>query len=242
MIKRICKVIQRVSNSPHILKNVYIFIAGAYLIGFVMCLFSLTIFCEGQGVDLLKQKIRALLIPHDFHYVPESVCKDQRKIAIYVLGGGQDSLRVKYATVASLYHTGIGKKVMILHVPGITEYDKALGRNLTNDEWSLKQLLNLGLAREDIETITIPMGYFGTYSEARKVADIIRRTGVRKLILVCSSYHTKRVFITFSAMLTGVVIEIHPAYEKVGLGLLLNEYVKLIFYKNILIPLVTSAS
>jgi hypothetical protein len=243
MIKRICKVIHQAGNSLHILRFiVYIFITGACLVGFVGWLFYTAIVSEGHGEYSLEQKMQTLLLPRDYHSIPESVGKDQRKIAIYVLGGSQDSLRVKYATVASLYRAGIGKKVMILHVPGKTEYDMALGRNLTNDEWSFKQLFDLGLAREDLEAISIPNYYFGTFSEARGLAGIMRRKGIQRLLIVCSSYHTKRVLITFSTILmdTGVVIEIHPAYEKVGLGLLFNEYAKLVFYKNILIPLVVT--
>ena len=240
MIKKSGKLIKQI--------RLFVFIAGACLLGSAMWLFFLTSFSECQGIELLEQRVRTLLLnklnmPYRFHPAPESLNEDQRKTAIYVLGGDPNSLKVKYTTTARLYHAGIGKKVMVLHRPGITEYDEVLNRNLTNDEWSLKQLESLGLANQDIECISIPKLYFGTFSEAKGIADIITKRGIKRLYLVCSSYHVKRVWITFSAFLkdTGVVIKIYSADEKVGLGVLLDEYAKLVFYDNLLVPLVVTA-
>jgi len=228
--------------------RLFVFIVGVCLLGSAVCLFFLTTFSERQGIELLEQKVRTLLLnklnmPYSFQPVPESLSEDQRKTAIYVLGGDQNSLRVKYATTARIYHAGIGKKVMVLYKPGIAEYDKVLNRNLTNDEWSLKQLEGLGLAYQDIEFISLPKSYFGTFSEAKGIADIITKRGIKRLYLVCSSYHAKRVWITFSAFLrnTGVAINIYSADEKVGLRVLLDEYVKLVFYDNLLVPLGVTA-
>jgi hypothetical protein len=221
-----------------------ILITGTSLLGLFTWLFFLMTFSEGQKIELLEQKIRIFLfdklnMPYHSHPTPESVNQDKRKVVIYVMGGDQHSLRVKYATTACLYNTRIGKKVMILHMPGITEYDEVLDRNLTNDEWSLKQLTSLGLASEDIEFISVPNLYFGTFSEARELTDIITKRGIKRLYLVSSSYHAKRVWITFSALLrnTGVVVEIYSADEKVGLRGLLKEYSKMVFYENLLVPL-----
>ena len=55
--------------------------------------------------------------------------------AIYVLGGNQRSLELKYKTAADLFRKGICKRIWILSRPGKTEYSRSLRRNLTNDEW-----------------------------------------------------------------------------------------------------------
>jgi hypothetical protein len=65
----------------------------------------------------------------------------------YVLGGAQVSLRYKYKTVAELYKQGITNRVWILRRDGYTSYAPSLGRNLSNDEWSLMTLKKLWSSR-----------------------------------------------------------------------------------------------
>jgi len=57
----------------------------------------------------------------------------------YILGGNQDSLKEKYIFAAAVFASGQCKKILILSRPGTTYFSRALGRNLTNDEWSLMQ-------------------------------------------------------------------------------------------------------
>jgi hypothetical protein len=162
----------------------------------------------------------------------------QGMTVMYVLGGGQNSQIIKYETVASLYHSGLTHKVIIMHVPGITEYDVNLNRNLTNDEWSIKQFTNLGLDPRDITILYMPKGFFGTLTEARGVTAYAAKNGIRRLVLVCSSYHAHRVKVTFGEQLkpTGVAMEIHPAREDMRLLVLLDEYAKIILYEYVLLP------
>ena len=159
-------------------------------------------------------------------------------ITIYVLGGTQDSLRLKYHTAVGLYQKGGVGNFMIASVEGITEYAQDLNRNLTNDEWSVRQLTRQGVKREDINFIMLQDGFFGTLREAKTLKTICIERGIKKLLLVCSSYHCKRVRSTFSAILenTGVEIDIYAAAEQVGMGGLFIEYLKRIFYENLLLP------
>ncbi|MBW1720052.1 MAG: hypothetical protein JRJ43_10940 [Deltaproteobacteria bacterium] len=87
--------------------------------------------------------------------------------AIYVLGGSQTNLELKYKTASELYHKGICKRIWILSRPGITEYNVSLGRNLTNNEWSILKLTEFGVPEECIEPIKINEGFFGTFTEAQ---------------------------------------------------------------------------
>jgi hypothetical protein len=226
----------------YIIKSLFKHIACFF--GLLACVLFLINFKEWQGIKLLELKMRDVLMKKlDVSYIPEqtpeSVIQDKRKRTIYVLGGTQRSLRVKYATTARLYHEESAEKILILTSPGITEYDEALNRNLTNDEWSIKQLTNLGIERNRIEFIQIHKGFFGTLSEAKTLDDIISNREIKRLLLVSSSYHKKRVWVTFSALLrhTGVEIQIYSAEENVHVTDLLIEYLKLIFYENLLIPL-----
>ena len=109
---------------------------------------------------------------------------------------------------------------------------------MTDNEWSVKQLTRLGVSSDKIEFITIIPGLFGTFSEAKTLKKIAGERGIQNLLLVCSAYHSQRVWVTFSALLQqkGVKIEIHGADESVGLRGLLVEYGKLLVYKYLLIP------
>ena len=158
--------------------------------------------------------------------------------AVYVLGGTQRSLRLKYQVVAEIRRDGVGAKILVATVPGITEYSGDLERNLTNDEWTVRELARNGVRSEDIEFISLHDGFFGTFSEARTLRAISAERGIEKLLLVCSAYHSRRVRVTFSALLrgSGVEIEVHTADEKVGRWALFVEYAKLVFYEHVLIP------
>jgi hypothetical protein len=62
------------------------------------------------------------------------------KALIYVLGGNQDSLTHRFREASILYHQGLSNKILILGRPGITDYNTDLGRNLTNNEWAIREL------------------------------------------------------------------------------------------------------
>jgi hypothetical protein len=204
----------------------------------------MTCFRIWQGKIFSEKKLKTILMhqlmaPENHLVIPEPANQDVQRSLIYVMGGTQDGLKLKYKTAALLYNEGVGKRVIILSVPGFTSYDEALCRNLTNDEWSLRQLSNLGIKRDDIEFIRVQGKIFGTLSEAKMVSEIVNKRGVQRLILICSSYHGKRVWTTFLAFLrySRVSIQIHPIYEEIGIGSILIEYIKLFIYTNILIPL-----
>jgi uncharacterized SAM-binding protein YcdF (DUF218 family) len=94
------------------------------------------------------------------------------------------------------------------------------------------------VGREDIEFINLENGFFGTLTEAKTLRTLSVERGIERLVLVCSGYHSRRVWMTFSALFegSGVEIEIHTADEKIGTWGLLIEYGKFLFYKNVLIP------
>lgn len=160
------------------------------------------------------------------------------KTMLYVLGGAQRSLEPRFRTAAMLFHQEIARKIFLLDAPGITEYSSELGRNLTHNEWSQRQLEQLGLQPADVEFVSIDMGYFGTLAEARGVSNLILRGHYKRLVLVTSSYHTQRVWITFLHFLArqGVRVSICGSTERERTGNLLFEYIKLIVYQYVVIP------
>ena len=157
---------------------------------------------------------------------------------IYILGGSHKSLRLKFQVAADLYDKDRADTIMILNSTRMTEFDKELDRNLTDNEWSVKQLTSLGVEAEHIEFIDIEPGFFGTLSEARTLANLAEIKEIQNLYLVNSSYHSRRVLVTFSALFrdSGVDIKIHGADKWIKIPGLFIEYGKVILYEYALIP------
>jgi uncharacterized SAM-binding protein YcdF (DUF218 family) len=117
--------------------------------------------------------------------------------AAYVLGGGQASLKLKYQVAADLLKKGAIGEIWILGRTGITEFIPEYGRNLTNDEWSTRQLQKYGVPADKVEIFQLEEGFFGTLSEARQVSALARQRGLRTLALIAQPYHSRRVDLSF---------------------------------------------
>jgi len=158
---------------------------------------------------------------------------------VYVLGGAQPSLRMKYAKLGSLCGAIQYKKIMILDRPGITEYRSDIGRNLTNNEWSLMQLGRWGVKRQDVELVSIDEGYFGTFSEARAVTALMKERGYHTALLITAPHHTARVRRSFCRLLEGKggVCYVTSSAEEAPIGELLMENLKLMVYTFVLLPM-----
>jgi len=158
---------------------------------------------------------------------------------LYVLGGTQTSLIYKFKIAAYLYHRKLCDKIILLSVPGITEYDPQLNRNLTNDEWAIQWLIDLGIPQRSIEPVAMNRGFLGTLTEAKGMRAVASERNYAYIILVTSSYHTGRTLMTFSRVFKdrGVGLSIYGAAEPVLLRDMLYEYLKLILYKSIVLPL-----
>lgn len=157
--------------------------------------------------------------------------------AVYILGGNQESLKAKYMKVASLYIEGCCKEIIILSRPGITEYNKSMRRNLTNDEWSLMILEGLSVSEKDVRTMAVEPGFFGTYTEAKQISKMAEENGWKSLLLITSPHHTKRVKKCFAHFMdeTAFSLYVLASEYKVGLLELLREFFKMQFYKNFLL-------
>ena len=160
-------------------------------------------------------------------------------LVAYVLGGTQESLSYKMKTVGRLYAEGTVRKILILHRPGITEYNPALGRNFTNDEWATVKLKEEGVAVENVEFVPVPHATFDTFAEARVISSLARSRKVKRLVLVSSTHHTKRVWLSFSHFNMDNAFESYTygSAERAGIHELLMENLKLRMYRNIVLPL-----
>jgi len=158
---------------------------------------------------------------------------------VYILGGMQESLRYQCETVGRLVAEGAARNVLVLHRPGITEYSPALGRNLTNDEWATVKLKEEGVAVENVEFVPVPPASFDTFAEARVISALARSRRVKRLVLVSSTHHTKRVWLSFSHFNVDNAFEFYTygSEERAGIFELLMENLKLRMYRYLVLPL-----
>lgn len=203
-------------------------------------LFIFSAFLNLEGLSL-HQKLRSALserLKRDIPVGTEVHGGGMRvKRAIYVLGGDQESLEERFAIAANLYKSGLAIKILVLSRPGITAYDAELDRNLTNDEWSLRQLTAFGVAPDGMEAIFVEEGFFGTLAEARKVSKAVSEKDYDSLILVTSPYHTERAWRAFSGVTGSNKPELY-VYSSKDWGTLAGlviEYAKLLTYEILLI-------
>jgi len=156
---------------------------------------------------------------------------------VYILGGDQASLKAKYRIAAQLYAQGRLKEIKIASRTGKTEYCSSLGRNLTNDEWSLQMLEKFGVPANAVQSVKIAPGFFGTYSEARAISKIAAEKDWKTLLLITSPHHTKRVKKCFAYFLNGTSVDIRVIASKHNRSFfeLLNELLKLTFYQLFLL-------
>jgi hypothetical protein len=157
---------------------------------------------------------------------------------LYVLGGSRASLFRKFKVAAWCYRADECARIVILHEPGNNEYDPVLRRNLTNDEWAIRELVRRGVSQEDVELLTVKPGSWGTLNEARDLAEFLKGRGIRRLILVTALAHTRRVRESFSCFLQGVEIELRvlATEETFSLRNLMVEYLKVTLYNTVLLP------
>ncbi|MDL1962012.1 MAG: YdcF family protein [Deltaproteobacteria bacterium] len=169
--------------------------------------------------------------------------------AIYVLGGSQTNIEHRYKTASELYHKGICERIWILSRPGITEYSVSLGRNLTNNEWSILKLTEFGVPTECIEPIEVKEGFFGTFTEAKGISSLIKKRGYKSLLLISSPEHLCRAEISFDKFLKDQNTSIYACPVKSGFYLtgveesdsrallrdLLVEFIKLKVYQYLLV-------
>lgn len=174
---------------------------------------------------LLKELVRKVPVPPG-----ESVD------VAYVLGGTQESLEYKYRAVADLVASGTIRQVWILGRPGITGYSVTLGRNWTNDEWSVHTLRDLGVPQQQIEIIEMEEGFFGTLSEAKQVSGLVASRSVSSIILVAQEFHTRRTLASFKKyMPAGVKVYISSSEDTQRLYENCIEFVKWKVYETFLL-------
>ena len=162
--------------------------------------------------------------------------------AIVVLSGSA-TLRERVQYAARLYAEKRGQKILLTTDNQQGGWFRAEQRNLYFYEIAIRQLNRLGVPAEDIEVVTPPVA--STWDEATVLRDYAKTHNLRSILIVTSSYHSRRALFTFRHLFAGsdTQVGIDPVETGIqtprpatwwlhirGWELVLVEYLKLIYY------------
>ena len=146
---------------------------------------------------------------------------------IVVLAGNN---KERLPAAAMLYRDGYAPLVVLTNDGVFSRWSKLHQRNLYHVEWAEEELVVLGVPRDKI--IKLPFYGSSTMFDAIAVKKYLLRSGLKKIILVTSDYHTRRAYVTFMKSMETFPTEINIYAAKsfgVGTRELITEYVKLVY-------------
>jgi uncharacterized SAM-binding protein YcdF (DUF218 family) len=162
--------------------------------------------------------------------------------AIVVLSGSATlSERVQHA--ARLYDEKRAPKILLTTDNRKAGWSRSEQRNPYFHEIAIRQLVRLGVPSENVEVVTPPVE--STWDEATVLRDYAKTHNLRSILIVTSSYHSRRALFTFRNFFadTDTQVGIDPAETGIqtprpatwwlhqrGWELVLVEYLKLIYY------------
>ena len=152
----------------------------------------------------------------------------EKSEAIILLAG---SMKERVPSVAALYHNGYAPLVILANDGVFSEFSLTYNRNLYQVEWAEEELVDLGVPREKI--VKLPFYGSATMFDVLAAKKYLLKSGLKKIIVVTSDYHTRRSFWAFKHALKGyeIDISIYPvkAIDVTTWGVLV-EYSKYVYY------------
>jgi uncharacterized SAM-binding protein YcdF (DUF218 family) len=121
--------------------------------------------------------------------------------ACYVLASG-DAFTERLSAASDLYHMGRISRIIFQRSDEWTSYNFIARKSFTPTDWSLEFLKNRGIPADRIIVIPKTPGTFGTLSEARNMKKLLP-PATKRLVLVSSAPHMRRVMLTFRRVFRG---------------------------------------
>lgn len=166
-----------------------------------------------------------------------------RADAVVILSGSAlYAERAQWA--AHLYREGRAPRVILTHDNQLGGWGAAEEKNLFTYERSLKELGRAGLPREKVEVLMHPVS--STYEEATLLREYAATHGLRSILFVTSSHHSRRALWILRRVFqsTGIEIGLSPATPGPrspsaatwwllpgGWRIVAGEYLKLAYYR-----------
>ena len=166
----------------------------------------------------------------------------ERADAIVVLSGSA-TLRERVQHAARLYAEKRAAKILLTTDNQQGGWSRAEQRNLYFHEIAMRQLSRLGVPTENVEVVTPTVS--STWDEATVLRDYAKSHNLRSLLIVTSSYHSRRALFTFHHFFAdaNTQVGIDPVETGIqtprpatwwlhirGWQMVLVEYLKLIYY------------
>jgi uncharacterized SAM-binding protein YcdF (DUF218 family) len=166
---------------------------------------------------------------------------EQPGVIVVLSGSATFRERAQYA--AALYQKGLAQKIILTNDNLKSSWSAAAQRNPYYHELAKEELRRAGVPERNIEVIMIPI--VSTYDEALKLRDYCEKHGVASIVVVTSSYHSRRALWTFRRVFreTNKRVGIDPVatgietpspatwwLHKFGWAMVANEYLKIVGY------------
>jgi uncharacterized SAM-binding protein YcdF (DUF218 family) len=192
---------------------------------------ALIVYLASDSGKILRKHLKPFF--KDSLVYVDAVTASDKFDAVYILGGSEKAQAYKFTAAAGIYRQGNTGKLIFMSVDRLTRYDFKLKRNLGFDEWSRLKLENQGVLPSAIEAIELQEGILGTFSEAKGIAAVVCERDYKSILLVASSYHSRRARKSFDYYLwgKGVRLTIVGAEEPVYLKGFVREWLKLKLYE-----------
>lgn len=162
--------------------------------------------------------------------------------AIVVLSGSS-TIHERTRRAGELYSEQKSKKVLVTRDTQQGSWSQAEQRNPYYYEAAVAELRRLGVPAAAIEVVGPPVN--STWDEAKSIVEYVGSHNVHSVLLVTSSYHSRRALWTFQRHLNGKNVQVgidpvetgvqtpHPAVwwlSVKGWQVVFLEYLKLIYY------------
>jgi len=166
---------------------------------------------------------------------------DRADVIVVLSGSATLSERVQHA--ARLYDEKRAPKILLTTDNRKAGWSRSEQRNPYFHEIAIRQLIRLGVPPENVEVVTPPVD--STWDEATVLRDYAKTHNLRSILIVTSSYHSRRALFTFRDFFadTDTQVGIDPVETGIqtprpatwwlhqrGWELVLVEYLKLIYY------------
>jgi uncharacterized SAM-binding protein YcdF (DUF218 family) len=181
------------------------------------------------AILLLAAIVGSLFIPRTWLLAGLTVHDSPVRSDAIVLLAGDHKGRAPAA--AMLYRDGYAPLVILTNDGLLSGWSAKYNRNLYQIEWAEEELVELGVPREKI--LKLPFYGSSTMFDALAVKRYLFRSGMKKIIVVTSDYHTRRALWTFRHALkvytTDIGIFPAPSFG-IGAQSLALEYGKFGYY------------
>lgn len=163
--------------------------------------------------------------------------------SVIVVLSGSATFRERAQHAAALYQKGRAQKIILTNDNLKSSWSAAAQRNPYYHELAKEELRRAGVPEQDVEVIMIPI--VSTYDEALKLRGYCEKHDVASIVVVTSSYHSRRALWTFRRVFreTNKRVGIDPVatgietpspatwwLHKFGWAMVANEYLKIVGY------------